>query len=122
MEIPHNDKECIICFYIIADDQPYCMINNKNERAKLHVECLEQWINKSQNGLYTQDEIKSYSIYQMDRLIETIIIPQNYVNDTTNMNDNIPLLHIDKKRTKKAINENDHVSRNSGCENCCIII
>lgn len=122
----YNSLECIICFYNITPDQPYSMINNKYEKYKCHVECLERWINKSHNGLCTQNEIKSYSIYQQGNLIETVRvenhIPNNDNNNstapllsTTTIDDvTVPLLPIIKTNTKTPANE-------SMCKWCVII-
>lgn len=71
------DNECVICAYDILKDQPYGMINNQYEKGKYHVECLEKWVNVSRNGLLTQYEIKSYSIYQHENLIEILELPEN---------------------------------------------
>ncbi|QKF94203.1 zinc finger protein RING/FYVE/PHD-type protein [Fadolivirus algeromassiliense] len=72
---------CEICFYKVDDDQPYCKIDNKRENGKYHIECLERWLQKSNNGLHTQDKIISYSVYHGTELIETIKVDQKLYNN-----------------------------------------
>ena len=51
------------------NDQPYSIIERCSEKGKFHVQCLEQWLQKSNNGIFTQDKIETYSIYQNNILI-----------------------------------------------------
>ena len=102
LNLPY-DQECIICTHEIYIEQPYAMIDNQNEKGKYHVECLEQWVSKNNNGILTQDKIISYSIYQKNGVITTINImdiakqqikPQNYIqNQPQNYIQNQPYLN-----------------------------
>jgi hypothetical protein len=64
--------ECVICMKKL-NDYPYAVINKKGESGIYHVECLEQWLNKSHNrGVLQEEETELYSIYHNDQLIESI--------------------------------------------------
>lgn len=98
------EEECVICFNKLEHDQPYCKIDNKRENGNYHVECLEQWLQKSNNGLYTRDKIISYSIYHNSELIESIKVRQDLYNtvyipidEEVNQNIQIPV-HIRNRR------------------------
>jgi hypothetical protein len=69
-----NDYECPICFEKL-DDMPYAKINNTAEPGFYHIECLEKWLMYSRNGLLTTYEIKSYSTFHNNVIIENITLP-----------------------------------------------
>lgn len=62
--------ECEICSENLLIDQPFAKIDDTAEQGMYHVECLEKWLNQSNNGLHTQNKITSYSIYHNNELIE----------------------------------------------------
>lgn len=72
------EDECHICLFPVIDS-PYAMIDNRAERGKYHVECLEKWLKYSNNGLLTQYEIKSYTIFHADIVIEKIRVPPRVI-------------------------------------------
>lgn len=77
---------CIICYNKINSGDMYAIIDNKHEKGKYHVNCLEKWLEKSNHGLLSQDEIKSYSVYDNDQIIQTNII--NNMKPIQNKNEN----------------------------------
>lgn len=109
-EISESDDryECPICFYKIEDDSPYSMIDNCNEKGKFHIECLEKWLTLSNNGLFTQDQIKKYSNYQNDKKIESIKVPPRTLTNYAYQSD--PYANYPNTRS-------DHTIKH-----CCIII
>ena len=68
--LENDEDECYICFQKIIKNQPYATIDNEREKGKFHEKCLEEWTNKSNNGIFTQDKINSYSLYQGNILIK----------------------------------------------------
>ena len=81
---PDND-ECFICYINMDNDVPYAKINNLEETdKKYHLECLEEWINKSGRCVITDGMIESYSLYQNDNLIST-----HEVNNVPNTNNTL---------------------------------
>ena len=77
-----DELTCPICF-IELNNSPYAMIDNTSEKGRYHVECIELWLNRSRNGILTQDKIKGYTIYHEDTKIESIkvapLMPQRQV-------------------------------------------
>jgi len=121
----YDELECIICLYKISDDQPYSMLNTKYEKAKYHIECLEQWINKSHNGILTQETITSYSIYHKNKLIETIkVITYDHTENDIDLT--VPLLQSNKNNQLQS-NQNNQLQinqnvKNNWCDYFCIIL
>ena len=72
------EDECHICLFPVTDS-PYAMIDNRAERGKYHVECLEKWVRYSNNGLLTQYEIKSYTIFHAGVVIEKVKVPPKVI-------------------------------------------
>lgn len=68
---------CSICFNKL-NDTPYAMINDTGETGKYHIQCLEQWIQKSNRGTLIDKKTDTYSIYHDDKLIEIIINNKPY--------------------------------------------
>ena len=107
-----DELECIICFYKISDDQPYSMLDTKYEKGKYHTECLERWINKSHNGILTQETITSYSIYHKNKVIETIgVTTDDHIENNIDLT--MPLLQTNQ------INQN---VKNNWCDYFCVIL
>lgn len=71
---------CSICYNKLSDS-PYAKIDDPGEVGKFHIQCLEQWMQKSDRGIIVDKKITSYSVYHEDQLIETRI------NNTTRKND-----------------------------------
>lgn len=136
-------EECYICFIKIKDDTPYASIDNEKD-IKCHPECLEQWINKANKCLITDEKIQSYSIYHNNSLIETIKVNSDQhifdINKEVVIDINIPENNTDEldvvypphvsttsSRTRSRHRDvaNDSVQRNnqnnsSECRNCCM--
>lgn len=107
---------CSICFYKL-NDTPYAMINDPGETGKYHVQCLEQWIQKSNRGILIEKKIDSYSIYHEDKLIETIVnkkLQVPFQNDQTNTNETTVLIPSNEDN-----DDNDNDSSDSGQEYPC---
>jgi hypothetical protein len=80
MEVTNSleeENECPICYHLLTADQPYAMIDNTGEKGMYHIECLEKWLEKSKNGLITNNLITSYSVYHEGELIETKMVTTN---------------------------------------------
>lgn len=99
-------NNCPICF-IDLEDSPYAMINNTSEKGRYHVECLERWLNKSRNGILTQDKIKGYTVYHEDTQIESIKLP--------------PLIPLRSNRTSENYESNQRRNYNNE-PNCCFCV
>lgn len=100
--------ECPICFMSLADS-PYAMIDNTAEKGRYHVECLELWLNKSRNGILTQDKVKSYTVYHQDIQIETVKLK--------------PLTPPRRDRNEQYYQNNDNIRRNEENDDyCCLCI
>lgn len=68
-----NDQEiCAICLQKVQED--YTMIDNAHEKGKYHMECLRAWLEKSLNGVLTQDKITGYHIYAQGILKQSITL------------------------------------------------
>ena len=99
-----HEPECLICSHPLCEDQPYAMINNNNEKGKYHIECLERWLETSNNGLLTQDKIMSYNIYHNNNLIEQ----KNIISNNTD----IIIENLSRNE------EENHISNNSSKFEC----
>lgn len=70
---------CGICYNKLTDG-PYAVINDQAEQDnKYHVQCLEQWVQKSKRGIILEKKIDSYSIYHDDTLVSKNVINQEGV-------------------------------------------
>ena len=96
--------ECPICLTDLGD-APYAMIDNTAEKGRYHVECLELWLNRSRNGILTQDKVFGYTVYHEAVQIETVRLP--------------PL----RKERSQYYQENNNIRRRTGNnddEYCCL--
>jgi len=74
-----NQDICLICLDPVNDK--YAKIDNISETInKYHIECIDKWLNKSGRGLFTNDQIESYNIYDSNNILETIIVLKNLNN------------------------------------------
>lgn len=108
-----NGEECEICFYTITNGQPYCKINNRRENGVYHMECVEAWLQRSNNGFHVQEAIISYSMFQNDELIETIKV------DTNRYGENFRLIN---NNTITSSNENENTSTPSSSDKACCCV
>lgn len=115
---------CSICF-VKLDDVPYALINDEGEKGRYHVHCLEKWIQKGTRGIMLDKKINSYSIYHMDKLIETIVNNKPIIPDNNNqiipIDDNNQPVPDNTSETTILIpsNDNDTESSDSGNEYSC---
>lgn len=85
-----DDETCCICYIKIDEDTPYAKVDN-DDHHKYHINCLEQWVHKTGKCITTDEDIKSYSVYQYNSLIETI----NCKEDTNVTEVDIPTEDLD---------------------------
>lgn len=113
-----DEIECEICLDELSNDQPYAKIDNKSESGKYHVECLERWLRRCNNGLHTQDRIMSYSIYHCNQIIETVKVTDNPFNGLYYI-DNIqePII----VRTNRGPQRNQRRRNGKSCISCTLI-
>jgi len=71
-------SECPICLDNIDDD--FAVINNLGETGKYHPNCLQSWLEKSPNGILTNNIVETYSIYNNDKYINTLSINHEVIN------------------------------------------
>lgn len=58
-----DGEECPVCYHSISSGQPYAIIDGSPEGAKkYHPECLEEWFNKSDKGIMSREQVKTYTI------------------------------------------------------------
>ena len=57
-----EEEDCPICFEKISKNKIYVMIDSEGENAKYHVRCIEKWLNKSTNGILTQNQIEKINL------------------------------------------------------------
>lgn len=70
--------ECIICFENVDKNEPYVIINNESDKnLRFHGECIKKWLDKSNKCMFSDEPIKSYSVYCNDEIIETHLIIDN---------------------------------------------
>ena len=79
-ESSEESDSCLICFHAFEKDSVYAIINSKNEKfKKYHPECLDKWFQIKPKGLFTNENVKTYTIYQNDTKIEEVVIPHNLI-------------------------------------------
>lgn len=84
--------ECVICLENIDKNEPYVIIDNEcDKNLKFHGQCIKKWLDKNNKCMFSDEPIKSYSVYCNDEIIETHliinnleIIPPPVVQPTTN--------------------------------------
>lgn len=78
-----EEDECPICYEIILKNRVYVMIDNEGENGKYHVSCIEKWLNKSTNGILTQNKIKKLKLNINNKTFSqlNLIIPNRHLHD-----------------------------------------
>ena len=112
--------ECVICFEPIPTDQLYVMINAPGESSKFHFPCITKWLEKSTNGILTQQPITKLNICDNNSRDDTCI-PIN--NNNTNTNTNI-IANLTIQLPEKLTDEYDDYGDDDFCDDfpCCCVL
>lgn len=73
-------EECIICLDPVLSTR-YAVLNGEGEYCKYHIECLQQWVQKSNIGCLTGLPVETYSIFDNDEKSTFIIQPEDDIFD-----------------------------------------
>jgi hypothetical protein len=65
-------EECVICQTPI-DNKTYAFINNDHERGVYHINCLTEWLERTNTGILSEDKITSYLVFDNGTVREVTI-------------------------------------------------